>query len=114
MDIESLPPSFLGIYNLSTFDLGCNAPDMVKNFLVFVSMDYSSLFLQLTNAAENLNRDTVQVLTSRTKFPPFSFNFKIFLSLLLYFFKTFNFNFSKIYLPLKFLKTCNFHLSVTT
>ena len=94
MDIESLPPSFLGIYNLSTFDLGCNAPDMVKNFLVFVSMDYSSLFLQLTNAAENLNRDTTQVLTPRTKLPPFSFDFKTYLNLQIYSFKTFNFIFS--------------------
>ena len=26
LDIKPLPPSFLGIYNLSTSDLGCNVP----------------------------------------------------------------------------------------
>ena len=26
MNIKPLPPSFLGIYNLSTSDLGCNVP----------------------------------------------------------------------------------------
>ena len=97
MDIKPLPPSFLGIYNLSTSDLGCNAPYMVNNFLIFLSIACSSLFLQLTNAAEYLNRDTAQVLTPRTKFPPFSFHFKTFLNLLRYSFETLKFIFfSKI------------------
>ena len=57
MDIKPLPPSFLGIYNLSTSDLRCNAPYIVNNFL---SIACSSFFLQLTNAAEYLNRYTAQ------------------------------------------------------
>ena len=79
MDIKLLPPSFLGIYNLCTSDLGCNVPYIVNNFLVFLSVARTSLFLQLTNALEYLNRDTAQVLTPRTKFPPlsFDFNFKL-------------------------------------
>ena len=68
MDIKPPPHSFLGIYNLSTSDLGCNAPYMVNNFLVFLSIACNSLFLQLTNAPEYLNRDTAQVLTPQTKF----------------------------------------------
>ena len=63
MDIKPLPPYFLGIYNLSTSDLGCNAPYIVNNFLVFLSIASNSLFLQLTNAAEYLYRDTAQALT---------------------------------------------------
>ena len=63
MDIKPLPPSFLGIYNLPASDLGCNAAYMVNNFLVFLSIGYSSLFLELTDAAECLNRDTAQALT---------------------------------------------------
>ena len=115
MDIKPLPHSFIGIYNLSTSDLGCNAPYMVNNYLVFLSIAFSSLFLQLTNAVEYLNRDTAEVLTPQTKFPPFSFDLKIFL--------TFQYipskhstssSLLKIYLPLKFLNTCNFHLPVTT
>ena len=86
---------------------------VVNNFLVFLSIAYSSLFLQLKNAAEYLNRDTAQVLNPRTKFPPFSFDLKTFLNLLIYSFEIFNFIFSsKIYLPLKFLNTCNFHLPI--
>ena len=65
MDIKPLPPYFLGIYNLSTFDLGFNAPYMVNNFLDFLSTACSSLFLQLTNTAEYLSRDTAQVLRFR-------------------------------------------------
>ena len=97
-----------------TSDLGCNTPYVVKNFLVFQSIACSSLFLQLRNAAKYLIRDTAQVLTLRTKFPPFSFHFKTFLNLLIYFFKTFNFIFSYKNLSLKFLNTCNCHLPVTT
>ena len=93
MDIKPLPPSFLGIYNLSPSDLGCNAPYMVNSFLVFLFITFSSLFLQQANAAEYLNRDTAQVLTPRTQFPPFSFDFKTFLKLLICSFKTFNFTF---------------------
>ena len=63
MDIKPLPPSFLSIYNLSTSDLGCSAPYMVNDFVGYLSIACSSLFLQLTNAAEYLNRDTAQVLT---------------------------------------------------
>ena len=37
MDIKPLPPSFVGICNTSTSDLGCNAPYMVNNVLVFLS-----------------------------------------------------------------------------
>ena len=84
MDIKLLAPSFLGIYNLSTSELGCNAPYLVNNFLVFLSIACSSIFLQLTNAAEYRNRDTAQVLTPRTKFPLFSFDFKTFLNFLIY------------------------------
>ena len=62
MDIKPIPPLFLGIYNLSTSDLGCNAPYVVNNFLVFLSIASSSLFLQLTNAAEYLHSDTAQAL----------------------------------------------------
>ena len=76
--ISNLSPSFLGIYGLSASDLGCNAPYMVNNFLVFLSIAYSSLFLQLKNAAEYLIRDTAQVLSPQTKFPPFSFDLKKF------------------------------------
>ena len=94
MDIKPLPPYFLGIYNLSTSDLGYNAPYMVNNFLVFLSVACSSLFLQLTNAAEYLNRDAAQLLTPQTKFPPFSFDFKTFLNLLICSLETFNFIFS--------------------
>ena len=75
---------------MSTSDLECNAPYMANSFLVFLSIAYSSLFLELTNAAEYLNRDTGQVLTPRTKFPPFSFDFETFLNLLIYSFETFN------------------------
>ena len=53
-----------------------------------------SLFLELKNAAEYLNRGTDQVLTPQTKFPPFSFDFKTFFNLLIYSFETFNFIFS--------------------
>ena len=63
MDIKPLPSCFLGIYNLSTSDLGFNAPYMLNNFLAFLSIAFKSLFLQLTNAAEYLNRDTAQVFT---------------------------------------------------
>ena len=84
LDIKPLPPSFLGIYHLSTSDLGCNAPYMVNNFLVCLSITCSSLFLQLASATEYLNRDTAQVLTPRTKFRPFSFDFKTFLNHLIY------------------------------
>ena len=94
MDIKPLSPSFLGIYNLSTSDLGCNASYMVNNFLIFLSTVCSSLFPQLTNAAEYLNKDNAQVLIPRTKLPPFSFYFKTFLNLLIYSFQTFNFMFS--------------------
>ena len=80
MDIKPLPPSFLGIYNLSTSDLGCNAPYMVNNFLVFLSIACSSLFLQLTNAAEYLNKDTAQVLTTRTKLQHSVLTSKLFLT----------------------------------
>ena len=66
MDIKPFPPSFLGIYNQSTSDLVHNVPDMANNFLVFLSTACSSLFLQLINAAEYLNRDTAQALTTRT------------------------------------------------
>ena len=38
MDIKPCPPSFLGIHNLTTFDLGYNAPYMVNNFLVFTQV----------------------------------------------------------------------------
>ena len=61
MDTKPLPPWFLGIYNLSTSDLGCNAPYMVNNFLVLLAIACSSHFLQVSNAAEYLNRDTAQV-----------------------------------------------------
>ena len=67
---------------------------MVNNFLVFLSIACNSLFLQLTNANEYLNRDTAQVLTPRTKFPPFNFDFETFLIFLTYSFETFNFTFS--------------------
>ena len=79
---------------MSTYDLGSNVPYMVSNFLVFLSIASSSLFLQLTNAAEYLNRDTAHVLTSRTKSPPLSFDCKSFLNFPIYFFETFNFIFS--------------------
>ena len=82
MDVKPPPPSFLVIYNLPTSDLGCNAPYMVNNFLAFSSIACSSLFLQLENAAEYLNRETSQVLTPRTKFQAFKFDFKAFLNLL--------------------------------
>ena len=78
MDIKPLPPSFVGIYNVFTSELGCNAPYIVNNFLIFLSIACSSLFLQLTNAAEYLNRDTAKALTPQTKFPPLSFDFKTF------------------------------------
>ena len=90
--MKPLPPSFLGIYNLSTSDLACSAPYMVNNFLV--SLAGSSLFVELIKAAEYLNRDTAQLLTQRTNFPTFSFDFKSFLNFLIYSFKTFNFIFS--------------------
>ena len=90
MDIKPLPPSFLVIY-MSTSDLGCNAPYMANNFLVFLTTAYSLLFLELTNAAEYRNRDTAQVLTPWTKF---SFDFKTFLNIQIYSFNTFNFIFS--------------------
>ena len=93
MDIKPLPP-FLGIYNLSISDFGCNVPYIVNNFLVYVSIACSSLFLQLANAAEYLNRDTAQVLTPQTKLPPFSFDFKAFLNILISSFETFNFTLS--------------------
>ena len=68
---------YLFVIYSSTSDLRCNALYTVNNFLVFLSIACSSLFLQLTNAAEYLNRDT---LTPRTKFPPLSFDFKTFLT----------------------------------
>ena len=74
MDIKPYPPSFLGIWNLPTSDVGCNAPYMVNNFLVFLSIARSSILLQLSNAAEYLYRDTAQVLTSQTKFSQFTFD----------------------------------------
>ena len=80
MDIKLLPPSFLGIYNQSTSDLGCNAPYMVNNFLVFLSIACSSLSLQLTNAAEYLNRDTAQVLLHKLNSHHSLLTSKLFLS----------------------------------
>ena len=65
----------------------------IWSILLFLSIACSSLFLQLTNAAEYLNRDTAQVLIPQNKFPQFSFNFKTFLIRLIYSFKTFNFIF---------------------
>ena len=82
------------MYNLSTSDLGCIAHYMVNNFLFFLSIARDSLFLQITNAAQYLNRDTAQVLNPRTKLPPFSFDLKTFLILPIYSFETFNFIFS--------------------
>ena len=67
---------------------------MVNNFPVFISTGCNSLFRQLKNAAEYLNRDTAQLLTPQTKFPPFSFDFKTFHNFLVYSFETFNFIFS--------------------
>ena len=83
MNIKVPPPSFQSLYNLSTSDLGCNAPYMANNFLIFLPIACSSHFLQLTNDAEYLNRDTAQVLTPQTEFPTFSFDFKTFLNLLI-------------------------------
>ena len=85
MDMKTLSPSFLGIYNLSTSDL--------NNFLDFLSVACSSLFLKLTNTAEYLNRDTNKELTPRSKFPPFRCDFKTYLNLLPYSFGTFKFIF---------------------
>ena len=121
MDIKPLPPSFLGVYNLSTSDVGCCyivccyvVTYIVNNFLVFLSIASSSLLLQLTNAAEYLNRDTAQVLTPRTKFPPFNFDFKTFIVLIYSCGHSTSSSLLKIYLPLKLQNTCNFHLPVTT
>ena len=77
MNIKPPPPSILALYNLSTSDLGWNAPCMMNNSLVFLCVASSSLFLQLTNAGAYLNMDTAQVLTPQTKFQSFSFDFKI-------------------------------------
>ena len=93
MNLKPLPASCLDIYNLSTADLECNTPYMVNSFLVFLFIACSSLFQQLTNAAEYYNRDTAQVLTPRTKFWSFNFDFKTFLILQTYSFETCNFIF---------------------
>ena len=72
---------------------------------------FSICSLQFTfppNAGDYLNRDPAQVLTPRTKFPPFSFDLKIFLNLLIYSFETFNFIFSsRIPKYLQLSPSCN-------
>ena len=91
--IAMKPPlsSPLGTYYLSTADFGCSPPYIVTNFLVFPSIVWNSLFLQLTNTTKYLKGDADQVLTTWTKLQPFNFQFKSFFDPLKYSLETFSF-----------------------
>ena len=49
-----LPPSFLGMYNLSTSALGCNILCMFNRLRVFVSIFFSSEIFQSCNDAKTI------------------------------------------------------------
>ena len=93
MLVSPLPPSFLGIYILSTSLRGCSPLCIVKSFLVLRSINWSSAFVQLRKAAEYLNTGIANVLVPLMMFPPFNFVSRIFLTLLLYSLLTFHFLF---------------------
>ena len=60
--MSPLPPSLLGIYNLSTLLLGWSPLCMVKSFLVLRSISSSSALVQLRKAAEYLHTGIAHVL----------------------------------------------------
>ena len=56
--ISPLPPYFLETYNCPTSLLGCNSLFIVMNFLVFVSVSFSSFLFHLSIPAPYLKIDT--------------------------------------------------------
>ena len=84
MRANSLPPSFLGTYSLSTSSLGCNALCMAISFLVLWSICLSSSLVHLRKGPEYLTRDTAQVFIPLIRLLLESFVSSIFLVLLRY------------------------------
>ena len=91
MDIKTLPPSVVGMCNLSTPIFEWNPPSIVNIFLGFLSFCCNSQFLELLNEDECLKSDTAQVLVKlNSRYLSLTSLFK-FLGCLKYYFDTFSF-----------------------
>ena len=104
--IRPLPPSHLCKYSLSTSALGCYVPYIVISFLVFRSRSSSSIFIQLMIPAPYLTMETALELMAKIIFPPFNFDFSIFLTFLMYSLFDFSSLHALYHRPLRFQDTC--------
>ena len=91
MHIKTLPPSVVGMCNLSTSIFEWNPPSIVNIFLDFLSFCCNSQFLELLNEDKCLKSDTAQVLVKlNSRYLSLTSLFK-FLGCLKCYFDTFSF-----------------------
>ena len=84
-----LPPSLLGRYNRSTFDLGCSPPYMVKIFLFFWSISFPSSFVHSVIPTLYQTASTTNVFIAWNTCFEFNFHFHIAFNLHIVFFHIF-------------------------